>query len=243
MVKKEVVAVIPARGGSKRMPNKNITDFFGKPMIAWTIEAVQKSNIFDRIIVSTDDPEIANVAENFGVGVPFLRTKYADDFSTTTDATIFALQQTKDYYNETYEFVAQLMANCPLRTDQEITVAYNHFREHEYDFQISCFKFGWMNPWWAVELDKNFVPKPLFDSVAGKRSQDLPKLYCPTGAVWFARCDKLKEAGTFYGKGYRMFPMDWKVAVDIDNYDDLEMAKLLYSMNVGSKTNASCNKG
>ena len=122
------------------------------------------------------------------------------------------------------------MANCPLRTEQEIVTAYNHFREHKYDFQISCFKFGWMNPWWAAELNGNFVPKKLFEEAAGKRSQDLPELYCPTGAVWFARCDKLKESGTFYGAGYRMFPMDWKAAVDIDNYDDLEMAKLLYTM-------------
>lgn len=230
MVKKNLIAIIPARGGSKRIPNKNITDFLGKPLIAYTIEAAQKSNIFDRIIVSTDDPQIANVAENFGVSVPFLRTKYNDDFSTASDATIFALQQTTDYYNESCEYVAQLMANCPLRTDTEIVAAYRHFRKENYDFQISCFKFGWMNPWWAAELDKEFVPKQLFREVAGKRSQDLPELYCPTGAVWFARCDKLRETGTFYGEGYRMFPMDWKAAVDIDNYDDLEMAKVLYKM-------------
>ena len=229
MVKKNMVAVIPARGGSKRIPNKNIVDFLGKPMLALTVEAVQKSALFDRIIVSTDDQKIADVAESCGVEVPFLRTECADDFSTTTDATLFALKQTKEHYGEEYEFVAQLMANCPLRTELEITAGFKHFREHELDFQISCFRFGWMNPWWAAELDEEFVPKRLFDT-GGKRSQDLPPLYCPTGAVWFARYQKLFEAKTFYGSGHRMFPMDWKAAVDIDNYEDLEMAKALYKL-------------
>ena len=229
MVKK-MIAVIPARGGSKRIPNKNIVDFLGRPMLALTIEAAQKSAFFDRIIVSTDDPKIAEVAESCGVEVPFLRTECADDFSTATDATIFALKQTKDYYGEEYEFVAQLMANCPLRTEREIIEAFDHFRKNELDFQISCFQFGWMNPWWAAELDEQFVPKKLFPEVGGKRSQDLPKLYCPTGAVWFARYKKLFAAKTFYGPDYRMFPMDWKAAVDIDNFDDLEMAKALYQL-------------
>ena len=227
---KNIIAVIPARGGSKRIPNKNIVDFLGKPMLAWTIEAAKKSNIFDRIIVSTDDQKIADVAENCGIEVPFLRTEYADNFSTTTEATIFALKQTKDYYNEEYNYVVQLMANCPLRTEDEIKIAFDNFCEKEFDFQISCFKFGWMNPWWAAELNENFIPKVLFPEIAQKRSQDLPELFCPTGAIWIARYEKLMESKTFYGKGYRMFPMDWKVAVDIDNYDDLEMAKLLYNL-------------
>ena len=229
MVKK-AIAVIPARGGSKRIPHKNIVDFLGKPMIAWTIEAAKNSGIFDRIIVSTDDKEIANVAEDYGIEVPFLRTECTDDFSTTSDATIFALKQTKDYYGEEYEYIAQLMANCPLRTAKDISDAFDNFCKQNLDFQISCFKFGWMNPWWAVELDKNFSPKFLFSEIAGKRSQDLPELYCPTGAVWIARCNKLLEANTFYAEGYRMFPMNWKAAVDIDNYEDLEMAKALYNI-------------
>ena len=229
MVKK-MVAVIPARGGSKRIPHKNIVDLMGKPMIAWTIEAAQKSGLFDRIFVSTDEQEIADVAESFGVEVPFLRTECADDFSTASDATIFALKQIKEYFGEEYEYVAQLMANCPLRTEREITLAFDNFRERGLDFQISCFKFGWMNPWWAVELDENLTPQKVFPEVGGKRSQDLPELYCPTGAIWLARYDKLMEQKTFYGAGYRMFPMDWRAAVDIDNYEDLDMARALYRL-------------
>ena len=229
MVKK-TVAVIPARGGSKRIPNKNIVDFLGKPIIAWTIDAAKNSNLFDRIIVSTDDKKIAAVAESYGVEVPFLRTECADDFSTASEATIFALKQAREYFAEEYEYVVQLMANCPLRTGNDIVNAFDNFRTKNFNFQISCFKFGWMNPWWAVELSNDFVPKLLFPESANKRSQDLPNLYCPTGAIWIARYNKLIEAKTFYGEGYRMFPIDWKAAVDIDNYDDLEMAKLLQNM-------------
>lgn len=229
MVKK-IIAVIPARGGSKRIPNKNIVDFLGKPIIAWTIDAAKNSNLFDRIIVSTDDKKIAAVAESYSVEVPFLRTECADDFSTVSEATIFALKQAKEYYAEEYEYVVQLMANCPLRTGNDIVAAFDNFRTKNFNFQISCFKFGWMNPWWAVELNNDFVPKNLFPETANKRSQDLPNLYCPTGAIWIARYDKLIAEKTFYGEDYRMFPIDWKAAVDIDNYDDLEMAKLLYNM-------------
>ena len=229
MVKK-MIAIIPARGGSKRIPHKNIVELMGKPMIAWTIEAAQKSKLFDRIFVSTDDQEIADVAEKFGVEVPFLRTECADDFSTASDATIFALKQVKHHFGEEYECVAQLMANCPLRTEREIKAAFDNFTEHNLDFQISCFKFGWMNPWWAAELDGNLVPKKLFPEVGGKRSQDLPELYCPTGAIWLARVEKLLEQNTFYGEGYRMFPMNWRAAVDIDNYEDLEMAAALLQL-------------
>ena len=226
MVKK-MIAIIPARGGSKRIPHKNIVELMGKPMIGWTIEAAQRSNLFDRIFVSTDEREIADVAESFGLEVPFLRTECADDHSSASDATIFALKQVENYFGETYECVAQLMANCPMRTEREIVAAYDNFIERELDFQISCFKFGWMNPWWAAELDENLVPRKLFPEVGGKRSQDLPELYCPTGAIWIARRDKLIEQRTFYGEGYRMFPMDWRAAVDIDNYEDLEMAAAL----------------
>ena len=228
MVRRGCIAIIPARGGSKRIKGKNIIDFYGRPMIAWSIQAAQKSGLFKRILVSTDDSLIAEVAIKYGVEVPFLRTKCTDDYSTVSQATIFALQQAEDFWDEKYEFVVQLMANCPLRTEEDILAAWNYFRQYNLNFQISCFRYGWMNPWWAVRLNDDFVPSKLFPDTGEKRSQDLDVLYCPTGAIWIANCKKLCESGTFYGLGYRMFPMDWKRAVDIDNYDDLEFAKILY---------------
>lgn len=220
----ENIAVIPARGGSKRIPHKNIIEFCGKPMLAFTILAAQESKLFDRIIVSTDDEDIAKVAEQYGVEVPFFRNRHNDDYTPVSEATIFSVEQASMYYQEVYQNVIQLMANCPLRTADDILAAYRNFKKHDFDFQLSCFKFGWMNPWWAVKLKEDYTPYKLFDVSTNKRSQDLESLYCPTGAIWIAKAEKLKQYGTFYGKNYKMFPISVKSAIDIDDYDDLEMA-------------------
>ena len=117
---KKIIAVIPARGGSKRIPFKNIIEFMGKPMIAWTIKAATESRIFDRVILSTDSQKIAKVGRNYGLDVPFLRKEKNDDFSPVSEATIAAIKQAEEYYNESYDIVIQLMANAPLRDYNDI---------------------------------------------------------------------------------------------------------------------------
>lgn len=226
------IAIIPARGGSKRIPKKNIMDFCGKPMIAWTIDAAIKSEKFERIIVSTDDQNIADTAIQFGAEVPFLREKYSDDITPVSEATLFALSQAELYYQEEYETVAQLMANCPLRGEQAIQSSIESFANSGSHFSISAFKFGWMNPWWAAKIDKQGVPTPMFPEALTQRSQDLSELYCPTGAIWLANVDAIKNSQTFYGDDYRFTPISWVDALDIDDYDDLAMAKAL-AMNLG----------
>ena len=203
----------------------------GKPIIAWTIEAAQKSNLFDRIIVSTDSSEIAVVAENYGLDVPFLRNDKSDDISTVTEATLVAIQQAESYYNEKYEVVVQLMANAPLRDEKDIQVHIKNFIESKKTFQISSFKFGWMNPWWAFKMNKNGTHSWMLEQGIGKRSQDLEELFCPTGVLWNAKVEALKKAGTFYGPEFSFCEINWKHAVDIDNYEDLEFAKVLFGMN------------
>lgn len=228
MLKKKNIAVIPARGGSKRIPKKNIADFCGKPMIAWTIEAAQQAKIFDRILVSTDDSETASIAKDYGVEVPFLREEAKDDVTPVSGATLVALGQVTNILHEEYETVVQLMANCPLRRAEDIIAAYKNFIGVKAEFQLSCFKFGWMNPWWAVHLPDGKHPSAVFPEALKTRSQDLPPLYCPTGAVWIANIDALRHAGTFYGPGHIFYPMDWTSAVDIDDQDDLKMAKVVF---------------
>lgn len=227
----KVIAVIPARGGSKRIPQKNIIDFMGKPIIAWTIEAAQKSKLFDRIIVSTDSSEIANVAKNYGLDMPFLRNEKSDDMSTVTEATIVAIHQAETYYNEKYDVVIQLMANAPTRDENDIIDHYKNFVESKKTFQISSFKFGWMNPWWAFKINKNGSHEWMLEQGIGKRSQDLEELFCPTGAIWIAKVEALKKIGTFYGPEYSFCEINWKHAVDIDNFEDLEFAKAVFSLN------------
>lgn len=223
LVKKRI-AVIPARGGSKRIPGKNIIEFCGKPMIAWTIEAALESGCFSRVLVSTDDAEIAQVARTWGAEVPFLRDSHADDHTPVSGATLAALQQAMAHWQESYHTVVQLMANCPLRNADDIREAISAFETKQRSFQISCFRYGWMNPWWAVTLDEKGSPERLFPEAAEQRSQDLPPLYCPTGAIWIARATDFLEAGSFYGKGHQFEPVSWQSAVDIDDYEDLTFA-------------------
>ncbi|QEW05924.1 acylneuraminate cytidylyltransferase family protein [Nitrincola iocasae] len=219
------IAIIPARGGSKRIPEKNIIDFAGKPMIAWSIEAALKSNLFDRVIVSTDDIKIADIAKQWGAEVPFLRKECADDYSTVSEATTSALTQAMNFWHEDYTTVVQLMANCPLRTSNDIQQATHQFDRQHRRFQISCFKYGWMNPWWAVKLNENNCPEKLFPDALDKRSQDLPELYCPTGAIWIAAAQDLLKHNTFYGPDHTFEPISWESAVDIDDFNDLAFAK------------------
>ena len=224
------IAIIPARGGSKRIPHKNIVDFFGTPLISRTIQAANESGCFDRVLVSTDDPEIAEVSRSYGAEVPFLRMDKADDHSPVSEATLSALSQAESHWNESYETVVQLMANCPLREAGDILKALAAFDDKAALFQISSFKFGWMNPWWSVKLDEGGIPKRLFPEALSRRSQDLETLYCPTGAIWIANSNALKHAGSFYGEGHVFENMPWTSAVDIDDYEDLEMARAIYIM-------------
>lgn len=227
MVKKHI-AVILARGGSKRLPRKNIIDINGKPMIAWTIEAALQSSQFQRVLVSTDDPEIAEIGRSFGAEVPFLRDTAADGITPSSEAALAALYQAEHYWNENYDCVTQLMANCPLRDQHDIAKAVNNFSQRQADAQISCFRFGWMNPWWAVELNETQRPKQIFPEAIKKRSQDLPPLFCPTGAIWIGKTDNLKKNKTFYSGDYIFHPINWISALDIDDAEDLEMAKACF---------------
>ncbi|WP_199671144.1 acylneuraminate cytidylyltransferase family protein [Salinibius halmophilus] len=229
MVKKRI-AIIPARGGSKRIPLKNIATFCNKPMIAWTIEAANRSGLFDRVLVSTDSEEIATVAKEWGAETPFHRNNYADSHSPVSLATIAALQQAMEYWEEDYDSVTQLMPNCPLRDANSIIAAVESFEQFDREFQISCFKYGWMNPWWAAKLDENQRPEKLFPEAVTKRSQDLPELFCPTGAIWIAKTKPLFSEQTFYGANHVFEPLSWEAAVDIDDYDDLFFAEVVKKM-------------
>ena len=224
------IAIIPARGGSKRIPDKNIMDFMGKPIIGWTIQAAIDSGSFDRILVSTDVPEIATISHQLGAEAPFLRRKFADDYSSASDATIHSLRQASEYWGESYDTVVQLMANCPMRTSGDIRNSLQAFEKVDNDFQISCFKFGWMNPWWAVTLDNANHPESLFPEARNSRSQDLPNSYCPSGAIWIAKADSLLSHGTFYGPHHVFHELSLESSVDIDDQDDLTFASALFAI-------------
>ncbi len=224
------IAIILARGGSKRLPRKNILDFHGKPLIVWTIEAALKSKKYDHVLVSTDDSEIAEISRLFGAEVPFYRDTAADDVAPSSEATLAALQQAEQYWGESFDIVSQLMANCPLRNAQDISSAVQNFTNLGADSQICGFRFGWMNPWWAAELDSHGRPNYLFPEARLARSQDLSPLYCPSGAIWVARVQILKAARTFYVPNHVIHPLSWVSALDIDDAEDLEMARACFML-------------
>lgn len=226
-----MIAIIPARGGSKRILKKNIYPLLNKPMIVWTIEAAIKCGEFEKIYVNTDDTEIAEIAVSNGAEVPFLRKRHADDHSTVSEATISYLQELISIGEiEENDSVVQLMANCPLRDHSDISNAIRFFKTNNNQFQISCFKYGFMNPWWAMK-EVDGVPEPIFsDEMRFSRSQDLPDLYCPTGAIWIAKINKLIKENSFYGKGYKLHEINWVNAIDIDDMEDMSLAEYYLGM-------------
>ncbi len=222
------IAIIVVRGGSKGLPRKNILDFHGKPLIAWTIEAALKSRQYDRVLVSTDDQEIAEISRSFGAEVPFLRNSAADDLTPSSEATLTALDQAEQYWGEEFDTVSQLMANCPLRDAGDIKASVHNFVTRSAVSQICSFRFGWMNPWWAAKIDEQGNPDYLFSEARLARSQDLPALYCPSGAIWIAQGRALKTSKSFYVPNHIFYPVSWISAMDIDDAEDFEMAQACF---------------
>jgi N-acylneuraminate cytidylyltransferase len=221
------IAIIPARGGSKRVPGKNIRPLAGKHLIAYTIDAALESALFHRVVVSTDSEDIAEVARANGAEVPFLRSsEISDDVTPISVATADALERL-DPDGTQYQSVAQLMANCPLRTAEDLVSSYKQFYETAAVAQISVVRYGWQNPWWAMKRADNFVLDPLFPGEMSARSQDLPELFCPTGAIWWGKTRAIREQKTFHIPGRTGWEIEWRHGVDIDTPEDMAFAEAL----------------
>ena len=208
-------------------------NFMGKPMIAWSIEAALQSNAFDEVFVSTDDAEIAELAKEWGASVPFLREQYADDHSPVSLATLELVERLGPEFE--FNFVVQLMANCPLRKAETINDAIRFFEsDASRSSVISGMSYGMFNPWWAHQCDDSGHGTPLFKAHIGNaRSQDLTKLLCPTGSIWISTKKNLMNSKSFYSKNYRLLDIGWKEGVDIDDFDDLDFAKSVFDLEKG----------
>ena len=223
----ERLAVIPARGGSKRVPGKNVRPLHGRPLIAHAIAAALESELFTRVVVSTDSQGIARVARQYGAEVPFLRpAELADDVTPVSAATADVLDRL-DPDGERFDVVCQLMANCPLTRAIEVIDSFRQFDATGTDAQVSVVRYGWQNPWWALRRSERFELDPLFPDQLLQRSQDLPELFCPTGAVWWARADVLRRARTFHVPHRTGWEMPWQRGIDIDTEDDWALVELL----------------
>ncbi|WP_202108255.1 pseudaminic acid cytidylyltransferase [Succinivibrio dextrinosolvens] len=215
-----IYACIPARGGSKRIPHKNIKDFLGQPLISYPIKAALDSGIFKDVIVSTDDQEIADISVKYGAKVPFLRDKsLADDFTGT-----FAV--TKDAYSKIKGFDPQIDSICciyataPLLKAQNLIEAYKDFKETECDCVMSVCEFSFPIQRAQIIGNDGYLKyrEPEF---APCRSQDLEKCYQDCGLFYFFSKDAMEQNKTAKTKPYIM--PRYRV-IDIDTAEDWKMA-------------------
>ena len=193
---KRLLAVIPARGGSKRLPRKNLLDLAGKPLIAWTIEAALGSKYIDRVIVSTDDDEIAEVSKDFGADVPFMRpVEYATDNAKSVDVVLQLLEQL-EIQNEKYEYIILLQPTSPLRNTENINESIELLIKRQCAGVVSISEAE-HSPLWSNTLpDDDSLSGFLDELIINKRSQDLEKFYRLNGAIYLCNSKRLIQEKT-----------------------------------------------
>ncbi len=221
------IAIIPARKGSKRIKNKNRIVLNGKPLIYWTIKAAKKTNLFSNVYVDTDCRKIKELALKYGAEVPFLRKKkYSSDATPVSASTYQFVKRLKKISSIEIKNVFQLMPNCPFRDNKDIINSFKKFKSSSSKSLISHVNFYFSNPWWAVKI-KNKKIERIFKKAYKKRSQDLPELLTPSGAIWIINCKELLKKKTFYLQNYDYFLLNWKNGIDIDTPKEMDIVKNL----------------
>lgn len=228
MPKKTCVAVIPARGGSKRIERKNVKPFCGQPMITWSIIAAQKSGLFDRIIVSTDDTEIADVARKCGAEIPFMRpAEIADDITPTRDVIIHAIT-TLEAMSQTVDLVCCIYATAPFVTDKALKTAHAHLVADEaVDFVFAAGTFAYPVQR-ALIYDAQGGVQMLDPAHAQTRSQDLPETFHDAGQFYWGRRDAFVDRISMFGTSARPHLLHRLDVQDIDTPEDWQVAESLF---------------
>jgi len=221
-----MIAIIPARGGSKGLPNKNIRKICGKPLIAWTINEAIKARQISKIIVSTDSKQIADIALNYGAEVPFLRPSYlAKDSSLAVDNYIYTLDRLKNEQALDINEFAVLQPTSPLRISDDIDNAVKMFLEKEADSVISYTEE--VHPiFWHKKIRQDMSFEDIFDNQLLNR-QDYTKTYFPNGAIFVFKTDLIQKKKYYSEKSYAyIMPRDR--SIDIDTIEDFEYAEFLF---------------
>ncbi|AZR73887.1 acylneuraminate cytidylyltransferase [Anoxybacter fermentans] len=221
------LALILARGGSKGIPKKNIKILNGKPLLAYTIEEAKKSKFIDRVVLSTESEEIAEVGKRYGAEVPFMRPKeLATDEASSIDAIIHALNWLK--MNEDYwpKFTVLLQPTSPLRTVKDIDGAIEKLLEHNAESLVSLCEVD-KHPFWLKKIIDNRVVPYTEEGQHITRRQDLPKVYSLNGAIFIAESILLVKERSFYVGRTIPYIMPKERSVDIDNIIDWHLAEIL----------------
>ncbi|MBF0381947.1 MAG: acylneuraminate cytidylyltransferase family protein [Magnetococcales bacterium] len=219
-----VLGIIPARGGSKGLPGKNILDLAGKPMIAWTIEAAQEAKLIDRLILSSDDEKIISVAKEWGCEVPFVRpASLAGDKATSIDVALHAL----DSITQHYDYIVWLQPTAPLRLAEDIDAAVQICQSQKAPSCVSVVAAG-KSPYWMYSLGRENAMQPIMpQDLSSCQRQELPQAYTLNGAVYVTQTQWLRRHKKFMNGGAYAHIMPPERSVDIDSELDFKIAGML----------------
>lgn len=219
------IAIIPARGGSKRIPKKNIKDFLGKPIIEYSITTALKSGLFDRVIVSTDSEEIAEIAKAAGAKVPHLRSaKNSDDYATTADV----LNEVYQQLNQNFVLACCLYPTAPFVSGQSLKQGYNLLTDKNFDTVFSAAAFDY--PIWRslkLENEKAILNWP---EHLNSRSQDLPEAFHDAGQFYWYYPEKLLQTNSLFTDNSGVVVLPKEEVQDIDTLSDWKIAELKYQL-------------
>ncbi|WP_116472412.1 acylneuraminate cytidylyltransferase family protein [Zobellella maritima] len=224
----KILAIIPARAGSKRLPNKNVKPLLGKPLIEWSIDAALGCQDITKVMVSTDSEQIGSIARSAGAEVPFVRPP---ELSTDTSSSGDVIKHAIDFYHqkdEVFDLVMLLQPTSPLRTQQHIQEAIQLFYEKSADAVISVCPVEHSPLWSNTIADDLSMDGFLRKELKNSRSQDLPQYYRLNGAIYLAKIDRfMAETGFFLSKNIYAYEMQTKVSVDIDEEVDFLLAETI----------------
>jgi N-acylneuraminate cytidylyltransferase len=222
------LAIITARGGSKRIPRKNIKEFCSKPIIAYSIEAALKSGVFDEVMISTEDKEIAQISEGFGAKVPFFRSeKTASDYATTADVLLEVL----DEYEKRgmhFDMACCIYPTAPFITSERLKEAVETLRKSDADTPIPVVGFSYPPQRALVIEDGRLVFK--YPEYLVARSQDLEKHYHDAGQFYVFKTKAFKETGNLMKGNIIPMVLDEMEVQDIDTQHDWELAQVKYKL-------------
>jgi CMP-N-acetylneuraminic acid synthetase len=220
-----ILGIIPARGGSKGLPRKNIRNLDGKPLIAWTIKAALKSKYLNKVIVSTEDKEIAAVSKKYRAEVIERPLNLAVDTAKTIDVVSYVLKflQEKEY---DADIVVLLQPTSPLRVTKDIDESIDIFLNKKCDSVISFYEAG-PSVFWSFVMGKNHLKYVFPPGYIKQRRQNIAKIYIPNGALYVISPKNLLKYKSFYGKSILPYVMPEEKSIDIDYEIDLKWAKFL----------------
>jgi pseudaminic acid cytidylyltransferase len=227
------IAIIPARGGSKRIPRKNIKNFLGKPIIAYSIIAAIESKLFDEVMVSTDDIDIANIAKFYGATVPFFRSEEnSNDFTTTSNVLIEVIKE-YEKLDLKFENICCIYATAPFTTKKSLYEGYQLLLK-EADTVLPILKFDYPI-WRSFNLNENSYLNYNWEKYINTRSQDLPSTFHDAGQWYWTKTEKFLKSGTLFNNKTKGFLLNAFEAHDIDTYQDWKLAELKYDYLQGIK--------